>query len=49
MVHTGNAPGSDDLDIGLETVECQFKTDLVVTLPGATVRNKAENILETKL
>ena len=31
------SPGSDDLDIGGQSLDAQLETDLVVTLTGSTV------------
>ena len=31
------SPGSDDLDIGSQSLDAQLETDLVVTLTGSTV------------
>lgn len=38
---TWNSPRSDDFDVGLEAVESKLETDLVVTLTGAAMRDKA--------
>lgn len=35
--HTGETPGCDDLDVGLEAVEGKFEADLVITLARAAV------------
>jgi hypothetical protein len=37
LVEDGHAPGGDDLDVGLESVEGELETDLVVTLSGTSV------------
>lgn len=37
LVEDGVAPGGDDLDVGLQGIEGQLETDLVVTLTSATV------------
>jgi hypothetical protein len=37
LVETGVTPRSDDLDVGLESVEGELETDLIVTLAGTAV------------
>jgi hypothetical protein len=37
LVEDGVAPRGNDLDVGLESVECKLEADLVVTLTGAAV------------
>jgi hypothetical protein len=39
LVEDGVTPGSNDLDVGLQSVEGEFEADLVVTFSGATVGN----------
>jgi hypothetical protein len=39
LVEFGIAPWSNDFDGGLEGIECELETDLVVALSGAAVRN----------
>lgn len=38
---TGKTPWGNDFDVGLEAVEGELETYLVVTLTGATVRDEA--------
>jgi hypothetical protein len=39
MRRTGNSPRGDNLDVWLETIESEFKSNLVVPLSCATMRN----------
>jgi hypothetical protein len=39
VVEDGVPPGCEDLDAGLESVECQLEADLVVALASAAVRD----------
>jgi hypothetical protein len=41
FVESGDAPGCDDFDCGLETVTGEFETDLVVAFACASVRDVA--------
>jgi hypothetical protein len=45
LVEFGQTPGGNDLDGGLESVEREFETDLVVSLTGATVRDSNASFL----
>lgn len=42
---TGKTPWGDDFDVGLEAIEGELETDLIVTLTGATVRDKARRMM----
>ena len=44
---TRNAPRGDDLDVGLQAIEGELETDLVVALAGAAVRDVAEMNMNT--
>jgi hypothetical protein len=39
LVEDGVTPGSNDLDVGLQSVEGEFEADLVITFSSATVGN----------
>lgn len=39
IVENGVPPRSDDFDIGLESVESEFESNLVVSLSGTSVRD----------
>ena len=45
VVELGDAPGRDDLDVGLEAVEGELEADLVVALAGAAVRDVVAALL----
>lgn len=45
VVEDGVTPWGNDLNVGLESVECKLETDLVVTLAGATVRDGETSLL----
>lgn len=42
---TGKTPWGNNFDVGLEAIEGELETDLIVTLAGATVRDKARRMM----
>ena len=40
LVELRDTPGSDDLDAGLQSVESEFETDLIVAFSGTAVRDE---------
>lgn len=45
VVELGQSPRGNDVDVGGETVECKFESDLVVSFTSATVRDEARHEL----
>lgn len=46
FVEFGQSPGSNDLNVGGETVKGELESDLVVTFAGTTVRDKVATLLD---